>query len=48
MGFPTLDLHNVPDPEGLKERLGSNSIPFLCSVATHGLGVFGSLKVVIN
>lgn len=42
------DLPNAMDPEELRSRLRQDSVPCLGSVATEGVGVFDTLKMIIN
>ncbi len=42
------DLPNALPPEVLGRRLGQDGVPCLASVATRGMGVFDTLKTIIN
>ena len=42
------DLPDVLDPTVLKAHLGRNGVPCFASVATQGVGVFETLKAIIN
>jgi len=46
--FNKWDLHNIHDPDTLQERLNFYQVPCFKSVATEGVGVFETLKAIIN
>jgi hypothetical protein len=48
MQFNKQDLSNIYSPDWLAARLGSNGLPYFGSIATEGVGVFDTLKTIIN